>query len=68
MSLLGQEDNGEFQEEAKSVSRKLQSIRYEVMGRYGYDFMEQGPVAAGNSTQNLYAAETMRCNWVLVCI
>lgn len=69
MSLLGQEDKGEFQEEAKSVSRKFQSIRDEVMGQYGYDSMEQGPVAAGNSTQDLYAAKTMmRCDWVLVCV
>lgn len=63
MSLLGQEDKGEFQEEAKSVSRKFQNIRYEVMGRYGYDFMEQDPVSASNSTQDLYAAKTMmRCD------
>nr|XP_023990652.1 E3 ubiquitin-protein ligase DCST1 [Salvelinus alpinus] len=60
------EDNGEFQDEAKSVSRKFQSIRDEVMGQYGYDSMEQGPVAAGNSTQDLYAAKTMmRCDNVV---
>lgn len=45
------------------MSRKFQSIRDEVMGQYGYDSMEQGPVAAGNSTQDLYAAKTMmRCD------
>ncbi|XP_045070700.1 E3 ubiquitin-protein ligase DCST1-like [Coregonus clupeaformis] len=45
--------------EAKSVSRKFHSIRDEIMGQFGYDSMKQGPVAAGNSTQDLYAAKTM---------
>ncbi|XP_019896845.1 E3 ubiquitin-protein ligase DCST1 [Esox lucius] len=66
MLLLGQEDNKEFTKEASSVSRKFQSIRDEVMGQYGYDTLEQGPVTAKNSTQELYAAKTlMRCDYVV---
>ncbi|CAB1334232.1 unnamed protein product [Coregonus sp. 'balchen'] len=55
-----------FMQEAKSVSRKFHSIRDEIMGQFGYDSMKQGPVAAGNSTQDLYAAKTMmRCDYVV---
>uniref|UniRef100_A0A3B4DIZ4 DC-STAMP domain containing 1 n=1 Tax=Pygocentrus nattereri TaxID=42514 RepID=A0A3B4DIZ4_PYGNA len=46
-----------LQREAQNVSRQFQGIRDEVMGQYGYD--SQNPIAAGNSTQEQYAAKTM---------
>ncbi|KAL0984883.1 hypothetical protein UPYG_G00149910 [Umbra pygmaea] len=61
-----EEDTKEFTDEARSVSRKFQSIRDEVMGQYGYDTQEQGNVTQKNSTQQLYTAKTkMRCDYVV---
>ncbi|KAM4600388.1 E3 ubiquitin-protein ligase DCST1 [Polymixia lowei] len=60
------DDNAEFQEEARSVSRKFQNIRDEVMGQYGYDQFKPHPVAMGNSTQEQFAAKTMmQCDAVV---
>ncbi|XP_017568556.1 E3 ubiquitin-protein ligase DCST1 [Pygocentrus nattereri] len=57
-------DNVKLQREAQNVSRQFQGIRDEVMGQYGYD--SQNPIAAGNSTQEQYAAKTMmRCDYVV---
>ncbi|XP_071370281.1 E3 ubiquitin-protein ligase DCST1 [Centroberyx affinis] len=54
-----QNDTAEFQEEARSVSRKFQSIRDEVMSQYGYDRF------SGNTTQERFAARTMmQCDMV----
>ncbi|XP_062320979.1 E3 ubiquitin-protein ligase DCST1 isoform X2 [Osmerus eperlanus] len=60
------DDNKEFLEEAKNVSLRFQNIRDEVVGQYGYDNTKPEPVAAGNSSQDMYTAKTMmRCDYVV---
>ncbi|XP_071759838.2 DC-STAMP domain-containing protein 1 [Centroberyx gerrardi] len=65
-----QNDTAEFQEEARSVSRKFQSIRDEVVSQYGYDRFQPQPAAAaaaasGNTTQERFTARTMmQCDTV----
>ncbi|XP_031432391.1 E3 ubiquitin-protein ligase DCST1 [Clupea harengus] len=60
------DDTGELQSEAKNITRNFQSIRDEVMGRYGYTNFEQDLVTTGNSTQEVFAAKTMmRCDYVV---
>ncbi|KAM3873552.1 E3 ubiquitin-protein ligase DCST1 [Diretmus argenteus] len=60
------DDNAEFQEEARSVSRKFQSIRDEVVVQYGYDGLRPKPAAATNSTQEQFTTKTrMQCDNVV---
>ncbi|XP_062393945.1 E3 ubiquitin-protein ligase DCST1 [Sardina pilchardus] len=60
------DDTGELQSEAKNISRNFQSIRDEVMGRYGYNNTEGDSIATLNSTQEVFAAKTMmRCDYVV---
>lgn len=56
--FLVQDDEAEFQSEARSVSRKFQNIRDEVVLQYGYSrFKPKHP--AGNSTQEQFTTKTM---------
>ncbi|XP_062294352.1 E3 ubiquitin-protein ligase DCST1 [Scomber scombrus] len=62
------EQQAELQAEARSVDRKFQTIRDEVMLQYGYDRFspKQAGVAAGNSTQQQFTAKTMmQCDSVV---
>ncbi|KAM6967801.1 E3 ubiquitin-protein ligase DCST1 [Aplochiton taeniatus] len=60
------DDNKEFQEEARNMSRKFQAMRDELIGQYGYDRFNSSSVADGNSTQDQYTAKTKkRCDHVV---
>ncbi|XP_042345922.1 E3 ubiquitin-protein ligase DCST1 [Plectropomus leopardus] len=61
------DDEAEFQLEARSVSRKFQNIRDEVVLQYGYDkFKPKQTVATGNSTQEQFTSKTMmQCDGVV---
>ncbi|XP_070690872.1 E3 ubiquitin-protein ligase DCST1 [Pempheris klunzingeri] len=64
-----QEGEAEFQSEARSVSRKFQTIRDDVVLQYGYDRFKPGrdaASAAGNSTQEQFTIKTMmQCDSVV---
>ena len=58
--FVAQDDDAEFQAEARGVSRTFQDIRDEVVRQYGYDtFRPQHAVTAGDSTQEQFTSRTM---------
>ncbi|XP_044186023.1 E3 ubiquitin-protein ligase DCST1 [Thunnus albacares] len=61
------DDQPDFLSEARSVSRKFQTIRDQVVLQYGYDrFSPKHAAAAGNDTQQQFTAKTMmQCDSVV---
>ncbi|XP_028837891.1 E3 ubiquitin-protein ligase DCST1 [Denticeps clupeoides] len=52
--------------EARNVSRNFRRVQDEVMGKHGYDPLQEDSATTGNSTQEIFESRTMmRCDYVV---
>ncbi|XP_027863877.1 E3 ubiquitin-protein ligase DCST1 isoform X3 [Xiphophorus couchianus] len=59
-------DKVEFESESLDINKKFQNVRDEVLLQYGYDPIQPGGAARGNSTQEHFASNTRRrCDGVV---